>query len=150
MIHTIALNDFVAQGWEHLRLVAYLDSESVPTIGYGHTRDVKLGDTCTVEQAKAWLNEELAQSAREVTGLVRVPLKQHQFDALVSFVYNLGAGAFARSSLRKRVNGSENDKAACELLRWHMGSGKRRRGLMARRCCEALMYGRGEYVTPDD
>lgn len=150
MKHSPQLRNFVANGWEQLRIFAYPDP-NVWTIGYGRTRGVKKGDVCTVEQAEAWLDEDLEIAAADVRSLVHVQLAQHQFDALVSFLFNLGKTAeVVKSTLLKRVNGAEHDRAALEMLRWHMSAGKRRRGLMSRRCCEALMYGRGEYVTPDD
>lgn len=79
--------------WEGFRAKAYLCPAGVPTIGYGHTKDVKLGDTITHNQATELLYEDLGKFAHAVNRLVSVPLTQGQFDALVSFTYNLGVGA---------------------------------------------------------
>src|SRR5262245_12639546 len=69
------------------------------TIGYGHTAGVQPGDTCSREQALDWLRKDLAWAEAAVNRLVAVPLEQHQFDALVSFTFNLGQGALAQSTL---------------------------------------------------
>ncbi len=106
---------------EGLRLEAYLDSVGVPTIGVGHTAGVKIGDTCTKEQALAWLAEDLQWSEAAVNQ-VTAPLEQHQFDALVSFVFNVGQGAFAASTMRKYLNLGNYEAAGNEFDRWHIPS----------------------------
>jgi len=82
----------LTQSFEGCRLKAYLDSVGVPTIGYGHTHGVTMGMTCTQEQADAWLQEDTQGAVQAVNNLVTVPLTQQQFDALVDFTFNLGAG----------------------------------------------------------
>jgi lysozyme len=104
---------------EGVRLKAYLCSAGVPTIGVGHTAGVKLGDTCTEQQALEWLREDLQWSEAAVRQ-VKVPLEQHQFDALVSFVFNVGQGQFATSTLLKKLNVGDYEGAALQFDRWHI------------------------------
>jgi lysozyme len=95
-------------GSESFRSEAYLDSKGVPTIGYGTTQvdghPVKLGMTCTIEEAIQWFNKDSGAVLRGIERLVEVPLKQNQIDALASFCYNVGLGAFESSSLRRAIN----------------------------------------------
>lgn len=145
MMHSAACREFVA-AWESLRLVAYDDGGGVWTIGYGHTLGVRAGDTCTKQQADAWLDTDLESAANDVRRLVHVPLAQNQFDALASFTLNLGATALFTSRLLKRVNGAEHDKAVAELLRWNKDNGAVLHGLLARRAGEGLVYAFGDYT----
>ncbi len=98
---------------------AYRDSVGVWTIGVGHTAGVTEGDRCTEEQATAWLAEDLAWSEAAVNEGLSIPLEQHQFDALVSFVFNVGQGQFQTSALRRRIN-SGDPHAVDEFDRWHI------------------------------
>lgn len=104
---------------EGCRLEAYLDSVGVPTIGVGHTTGVHMGMTITAEEALELLREDLKWSEAAVNNGVSVPLKQNQFDALVSFVFNVGQGAFASSTLRRRLNAGD-PYAVDEFDRWHI------------------------------
>ena len=119
--------------WEGLRLKAYLCPAGVPTIGYGHTGDVKKGDIVTPKGAEELLRADLRRFEEGVSRLVRVKLNQGQFDALVSFSYNLGLGALSRSTLLKRVNKGDYYYAANEFLKWTRAGGKILKGLVARR-----------------
>ncbi len=105
---------------EGCRLEAYLDSVGVATIGVGHTAGVAMGDCCTREQAMDWLRDDLKWSEAAVNGGVKVPIDQHQFDALVSFTFNVGMGAFVNSTLLKRLNAGDPAGAAHEFDRWHI------------------------------
>ena len=80
---------------------AYLDAVNVPTIAYGRTKNVKLGDTCTKQQAEEWLLEEIKEYENYVEDAVKVPLNQNQFDALVSWTYNLGPSNLNSSTMLK-------------------------------------------------
>lgn len=104
---------------EGLRLKAYLCQAGIPTIGYGHTKGVKLGDTTTAEQAEAWLKEDVSDSENGVNSLVKITITQNQFDALVSFVFNLGSGAFGSSTLLKKLNSGDYSAAADQFLVWN-------------------------------
>lgn len=125
--------------YEGLRLLAYKCSAGVWTIGYGHTSGVMPGMSCTEEQADAWLVEDLAEAEREVRA-ARTDLTQGQFDALVSFVFNLGAGKFKTSTLRKYVLSRSFILAAQEFGKWINAGGKPERGLIRRRAAEAALF----------
>src|SRR6185312_14346538 len=89
---------------EGLRLESYQDSVGVWTIGYGHTKGVQPGQTCSQHQADEWLEQDLIEAENAVSKLVKVPLTDNQFAALVSFTFNLGAGKLAGSTLLKKLN----------------------------------------------
>ena len=126
--------------FEGVRLIAYDDGVGVWTIGVGHTKGVKPGDVATAEQVDQWLREDAQEAEQAVNRLVRAPLSQAQFDALVSFVFNLGAGALERSTLLKRLNGRDYDAAANEFLRWNIAGGRVLAGLTKRRIAERMLF----------
>lgn len=126
--------------YEGCKLQAYQDGVGVWTIGYGHTRSVKAGDTCTITQAQQWLADDLASAEADVSRLCQVYLTQNQFDALVSFAYNLGGGALAKSTLLKRLNVSDYDGASKQFALWNLVGGKPSLGLTRRRAAEATMF----------
>lgn len=128
------------QQFEGVRLVAYHDSVGIPTIGYGHIRDVKMGDTCSPEQAVAWLREDLGQAEDCVNKAVKVPIEQNQFDALCSFVFNLGCGALNSSTLLHKLNERDYDGAAQEFGHWNHAGGQVVAGLTRRRTAEAERF----------
>lgn len=125
---------------EGCKLTAYLDGGGVPTIGVGHTKGVKLGDTCTVKQAMLWLTEDAREAEQAVNQLVKVPLNQNQFDALVSFTFNLGAGALERSTLLKYLNAGNYSAASGQFKLWDMVAGKPCEGVLRRRLSEAEQF----------
>ena len=126
--------------FEGLRLKAYLCPAGKPTIGYGHTKDVKLGDVITEEEAEQLLREDLIVVENEINRH-NLNLNQNQFDALVSFVYNVGIGNFRTSTLLKKIKANPNDKTiANEFKRWVYSNGKRLPGLVKRREEEAELY----------
>jgi lysozyme len=99
---------------------AYRDTVGVWTIGVGHTAGVTEGDRCNEEQAMAWLAEDLQWSEAAVN-LAKVPLTQHQFDALVSFTFNVGQFAFASSTLLRLLNeGNPPEVVARQFDRWNI------------------------------
>lgn len=125
---------------ESLRLNAYLDPVGIPTIGYGHTNDVKIGDKITEAQAESFLREDLITAETEVNRY-GLDLTQNQFDALVSFVYNVGAGNFRSSTLLKNLKANPNDPdIANQFKKWVYGNGKVLPGLVRRRNEEAKLY----------
>ena len=126
--------------FEGLRLEAYLDSVAVPTIGYGHTRGVKLGQTITQEQADAFLEEDIHEFELAIQRLVHINLTQNQFDALVSFTFNLGIGNLKQSTLLKKLNAGDITGAANEFNRWVYAGGKKLTGLVKRRSAERLLF----------
>lgn len=133
--------------WEGLRLDAYQDGGGVWTIGYGHTLNVGPGQTISAEQAEAYLITDLEWAQDAVNELVSVPLSQHQFDALVSFVFNVGRKAFADSTLRRLLNAGDYDAVPAQLARWVHDNGARVQGLVNRRAAEAGLWAKGEHVS---
>ena len=131
-------------GFEGLRLKAYDDGVGVWTIGYGTTVingvKVKKGDTCTIEQAKSYMAQDLKKFESAVNTAVKVPLNQNQFDALVSLTYNIGIGAFKDSTLLKKLNAKDFKGAAAQFDRWNKGGGKVMQGLVNRRAKERNLF----------
>ena len=129
--------------YEGQRLTAYPDpgTGGVPwTIGVGHTGGVQKGDTCTAAESNAFLRADLRSAEAAVNQLVTVLLTQSQFDALVSFTFNLGTGALRGSSLLKMLNLGEYEIAADEFLRWNQAAGQVLPGLVKRRAAERAMF----------
>lgn len=131
--------------WEGYRDEAYDDGGGVWTIGYGTIKypngsPVEKGDTCTKEQAEEWLHDELLDSEDAVNNLVDIDLLQYQFDALVSFVYNCGQGAFRASTMRKLLNNGDYAGAALQFPRWCKDNGVMVQGLLNRRKDEQRIF----------
>jgi lysozyme len=133
--------------FEGLYLNAYLCPAGVPTIGYGHTAGVTMGQTITASQAERFLEQDLAAAARDVDRLVKVPLASDRRGALASFTFNLGAGKLESSTLLKLLNKGDVDGAAEQFGAWVKATvdGKKKTlpGLVARRAAEAALF-RGE------
>lgn len=128
------------QDSEGLRLTAYKDSVGIATIGWGHTGDVKMGTTITRAEAERILREDLHDFERAVTRLVRVPITQNQFDALVCFSFNVGAKALENSTLLKLLNAGNKAGAASQFANWNKAGGKVLPGLVTRRAAEAKLF----------
>lgn len=126
--------------FEGLRLVAYRDAVGIPTIGYGHTAGVRMGDTITADQADKFLWDDTQGAQAAVRNLVTAPLTQGQYDALVSFVFNLGGGNFSSSTLLRKLNAGDYEGAAGEFGRWVHAGGNRLEGLARRREAERQMF----------
>lgn len=125
---------------EGLRLEAYQDGVGIWTIGYGHTHGVKPGDTCSQMQADEWLDQDLCFAEDAVEDLVKVPLTDNQFSALVSFVFNEGRKRFAGSTLLLKLNEGGYDLVPAYLKSWIFAGGKVERGLVNRRKAEAELW----------
>lgn len=119
--------------FEGCRLSAYKCSAGVWTIGYGHTEDVKEGDTCTEEQANAWLIEDIRNTQLLLAHYVNVPVSEGEFVALVSLAFNVGVGTLMKSKLLRKLNAGDRDGAAKEFLDFDLANGKRIAGLTRRR-----------------
>lgn len=126
--------------FEGCRFDAYLCPAGVWTIGYGHTADVKEGDSIDQEAAEAFLIEDLETFEQAVTRLVEVPLTQQQFDALVSWTFNLGAGNLAESTLLKKLNNYQYAEVPEQMMRWVRAGGQVLEGLVRRRAAEAALF----------
>lgn len=131
--------DLIKQ-FEGLKLESYVCPAGKITIGYGTTKGVKLGQKITKDQAEKMLMDEYLQCESQVAKLITVPLKQHQLDALVSFVYNLGSGQLLGSTLRRKLNSGDYQGAAMEFDKWVFAKGKKLIGLVNRRAAERKMF----------
>ncbi|MFT0213516.1 lysozyme [Pseudomonas sp. F1_0610] len=129
--------------WEGCKLTAYQDSVGVWTIGYGHTRTAKKGMTITQEQADTLLLEDITEHEKFIARYVNVTLSQGQYDALSSFVFNLGGGALQKSTLLKCLNAQDYQAAAKEFDKWVYAGGQKLNGLVKRRAAERRMFEHG-------
>ena len=120
---------------------AYLCPAGVPTIGYGHIKGVQMGDVITEAQAHEMLVEELDEYESYINDLVTVSLNQNQFDAMVSWVYNLGGGNLRASTLLKVLNSGDYAGVPAQMMRWNKAGGKVLEGLTRRRQAEADLFG---------
>lgn len=131
------------------RLTVYRDSAGYLTVGVGHklpaSTTLKLGDTITQAQCDTWLEQDLAWACHDVNDLVTVPLNQDQFDALVSFVFNIGDHGFESSTLLALLNKGDYTGAQAQFQRWHFvicnGVKTASPGLLNRRLGEAAQFG---------
>ena len=130
----------LTEQFEGCRLVAYQDSKGVWTIGYGHTRGVYPGMTISSYQAGVWLQQDITWAESEVNRLIRVPATQPEFDALVDFTFNCGAGNFQHSTLLELVNKGDMADAANEFEKWDHCGGKVVAGLLRRRLAEKAEF----------
>lgn len=127
---------------EGFRNRVYLDVAGLPTIGYGHRllHPESFPNGIDEPQAAELLAADVRDAEQAIERLVKVPLRQGQFDALVDFVFNLGAGRFATSTLLKCLNAGRTDEAVDELLRWDRAGGKEVPALKIRREAEARLW----------
>lgn len=127
--------------FEGLRLTAYQDAVGIWTIGYGHTGpDVTPGMRVTQEQAESLLRKDVAEAEDAVRSLVKAPISQSQYDALVSFVFNVGRTAFMNSTLLRLLNQGDWVSAAAEFAKWHKAGKKALEGLLRRRIEEMILF----------
>ena len=124
---------------EGYRSEAYKDTVGVPTIGFGETAGVKMGDKTTPERALVQLLESTEKHADAIRQCIHVPLYQHEFDAYISLAYNIGTGAFCKSTLVKKLNQGDYTGACNEIRRWNKAGGKVLPGLVKRREAEYEM-----------
>jgi Phage-related lysozyme (muraminidase) len=142
-ISNVGIN--LISSFEDTKLKAYDDGVGVWTIGIGTTVypngvNVKKGDTCTLEQAKAYFKHDLAKFEKAVNDSVKVTLTQNQFDALVSLAYNIGSSAFKSSTLLKKLNKRDYQGAADQFPLWNKANGKILNGLTRRRTSERALF----------
>jgi lysozyme len=126
--------------FEGFRSESYLCPANVWTVGFGTTKNVKPGMIITESQGEQLLQEDVKTFEITINNSVTVPLKQNQFDALVSFVYNVGPGNFKSSTLLKKLNAGEYSAVPNELLKWNKGGGKVLPGLTKRREAEGNLW----------
>jgi GH24 family phage-related lysozyme (muramidase) len=129
-------------------LKAYKDPAGTWTIGWGHTKNVKMGDVCDEAQAQLWFDEDLAPTCKTVENAVKAELNDNQFAALVWFAFNVGAGAFTSSTLLKKLNATppDYDAVPAELAKWNKitlrpsGEVVVSKGLINRRALETTLW----------
>ena len=126
--------------FEGFRSHAYQDIGGVWTIGYGHTKNVHEGDIISSAQAEALLVKELKQYENYVNDLVEVPLFKYQFDALVSWTYNLGPTNLKNSTMLVLLNKGRYDLVPDEMRKWNKVNGTVVEGLVVRRDKEARLF----------
>lgn len=133
------------KSFEGLRLQAYQDTVGIWTIGFGSTRGVRRGDQITEQEAEQRLRDDLDAAETCIrSSLNMVRLTQHQFDALVSFVYNLGCRAFRNSTMYRKLEMGDFDAAAEQFQYWTRAGVEHPTGLIRRRHAEAEWF-----RTPD-
>lgn len=127
---------------EELRLNAYMPTpDDVPTIGWGTTKGVKMGDEIDYKTAKAWFDRDLIAFEDCVEESIEPDITQNQFDACVSLAYNIGCKAFKGSTLVRLINGGAKPEiSSLQFLRWNKQAGKELKGLTARRKAEMELF----------
>ena len=125
---------------EGLRLDAYLCPSGIPTIGWGHTKGVKLGHHITVQQAEDMLVEDIAPIERLLNGM-KINFRQEQFDALVSWIFNLGEGKFKGSTMYQRIiRNARDEDITDQMVKWTYSAGRPLPGLIKRRTAESNLF----------
>lgn len=135
---------------EGLRLKAYLDPARIPTIGYGHIVGVKLGDTCTQEQANVWLILNCEAKWKAILACVgKIAMTEQQGGALLCFTYNVGESAFAKSSILKKLKAGDYSGVVAEFKKWVYvkvdGKYVVSNGIVDRRRKEAALFNGGDW-----
>jgi lysozyme len=128
------------QSFETLRLAAYQDQRGVWSIGWGRTLGVVEYQTTTPEEADEWFAQDTQTAVNAVSRTVDVALNQNQFDALVSFTYNVGQGSEAHSTLVGLLNNGDTAGAAAQFLVWNKVNGQVNPGLTRRRAAEQALF----------
>ena len=135
------------QQFEGLKLKAYKDSVGIWTVGFGNIfnldtgNPIKEGDEISLETAERWLKIEVDNLQAKMRKVITVPLNDNQWTALTSLAYNIGFGAFKRSTLLRLLNaGASKEEVAKQFLRWNKAGGKEIKGLTNRRQAEYNLY----------
>jgi lysozyme len=126
--------------FEGCKLESYLCAAGVPTIGYGSTKGIEMEMTISQERAEELLLEDIEVFEAEVSKAVEVPLHQHQYDALISWTFNLGGANLNASTMLKVLNSSAYEDVPHQMKRWNKAGGKVLEGLTRRRLAEALLF----------
>tara|TARA_R100000988_G_scaffold72453_1_gene37627 strand:- start:2165 stop:2608 length:444 start_codon:yes stop_codon:yes gene_type:complete len=126
--------------FEGCELKAYRCAANVLTIGYGSTKGVTEDMEITQEEAETLLQEEMHEYEGYINDMVKVPLEQHQFDAMVSWVFNLGSGNLSSSTLLRVLNEGKYEEVPEQIQRWNKAAGKVLHGLVRRRTAESLLF----------
>ncbi len=150
--HISARGLALIKAFEGFRPTIYLCPGQAPTIGYGHTLSAgehrQMSDGISEKQADALLREDVGVAEEAVSRHILVALTDNQFDALVSFTFNVGSGALGRSTLKVRLNQGRYDEVPAELMKWVWAGGRKLPGLIRRRQAEAALYRNNYIATP--
>lgn len=128
------------KSFEGLKLEAYRDPVGVVTIGWGHTKTARMGQRISRERAEELLRADVSEFEKCVSVALSVPVSQPQFDALVSWAYNVGCGAMRGSTLMRKLNAGDVQGAAGQFLRWNKAGGRVLNGLTRRREAERKLF----------
>tara|TARA_R110000868_G_scaffold89976_1_gene250084 strand:+ start:2780 stop:3223 length:444 start_codon:yes stop_codon:yes gene_type:complete len=126
--------------FEGCKLNSYKCAAGVPTIGYGSTHGIEMGMSISQSRAEELLLEDISKFEDIVNESVKVVLNQNQFDAMVSWTFNLGGGNLKSSTLLKVLNGGDYEDVPNQIKRWNKANGKVLEGLIRRREAEALLF----------
>lgn len=144
MRHITEIGLILIKRFEGFSPTVYICPAGYPTVGYGHLVRAEEQERFRDGVTDVWAGELLKQDVRAaeaaVVRLITTPLTDGQFDALVSFTFNLGAGALQRSTLRRIVNRGSHGEVADQLGRWVIAGGRKQPGLVNRRRAEAIRY----------
>lgn len=140
MMQLGAAGKALIQSFETLKLAAYQDQRGVWTIGWGHTTGVVPYQTCTVADADYWFIRDTDWACNALLQSIDVPMTQNQFDALVSFTFNVGVGSEAHSTLARLFNNGDTAGAAAQFLVWNHINGVVDFGLTRRRKAERELF----------
>jgi lysozyme len=132
--------------FEGCELEAYRCPAGVWTIGFGTIKDVKEGDRITKDEANHLLEEEMIEYESYINDMVDVPLEQNQFDALCSWVFNLGSKNLSESTLLRVLNDGKYEEVPQQIKRWNKANGEVLNGLIRRREAEALLFEGKEWL----
>lgn len=122
---------------------AYLDPVGIPTICAGHTEGVFLGQQRTLKECEAMLKEDVSYAGKAVARCTKVDLTQEQYDALTSFVFNVGGSAYCTSTLVRKLNAGDCFGSASQFDRWVYAKGRKLTGLVKRRAAERMLFETG-------
>lgn len=131
------------RNFEGYRPFVYLDAVGLPTVGYGHLmrKGEKITQPLMPEHANMLLREDVKVAEGGVKRRVVIGLDQNQYDALVSFTFNLGEGSLAKSTLLRKVNAEQHQEVPPQFMRWVNAGGRPLLGLITRRRAESILYG---------
>ena len=130
---------YIIRKWESLRLKAYQCSAGVWTIGWGHTKGVKQGDVCTIEQANIYFKEDVEEKELQINSL-DLQLTDNEYSALVSFIFNIGIGNFNKSTMLRLLKQNKKIEASNEFQKWNKCKGAILNGLTNRRRDERNLF----------
>ena len=131
--------------FEGCELNSYKCAAGVPTIGYGSTHGIEMGMSISKARAEELLLEDISKFEDIVNESIKVSLSQNQFDAMVSWTFNLGGGNLKSSTLLKVLNGGDYEDVPNQIKRWNKANGKVLEGLIRRREAEALLFAGKEW-----